>query len=153
MNSAINLVMSKDKTHSRGKRGAPTQRQLRVGEMLRHALSDILARGELRDPDLEGRSVTITEVQVAPDMRTAVAYCTSLGGRDDATVVDALNRCRSYLRGQLGRAITLKFTPSMTFRIDKTFDEVRSVESLLRSPRVARDLTTAKSEESNGEAT
>ncbi len=121
--------------------------------MLRHALSDILAKGELRDPDLEGRSVTITEVQVAPDMRNAVAYCTSLGGKDDAVVIAALNRCGPYLRGQLGRTITLKFTPTLAFRADKTFDEARSVDSLLRSPRVAQDLTSGKSEKSNGEAT
>ena len=144
--------MSKDKSPKRGRRGAPTQRQLRVGEMLRHALSDILARGDVRDPDLEDRSVTITEVQVAPDMRSATAFCTSLGGRDDAIVVEALNRCGSYLRGQLGKVITLKFTPSLVFRADTTFDEARSVDSLLRSPRVAQDLATDETEETDGEA-
>jgi ribosome-binding factor A len=121
--------------------------------MLRRALSDILAQGNIRHPDLKGRSVTITEVQVAPDMRTAVAYCTSLGGQDEAVVVDALNRCRVYVRGQLGRMITLKFTPSLKFRSDTTFDEVQSVDALLRSPKVAKDIAADESEKLNGEAT
>lgn len=130
-----------------------TQRQLRVGEMLRHALSEILIRGDIRDPDLEGRHVTITEVQVAADMRSAVAYCTSLGGQDDAAVLDALNRSQAYLRGQLGRMIKLKFTPALAFLADTTFAEAQSVDALLRSPRVARDLGTGKTDDAHGETT
>ena len=120
--------------------------------MLRHALSDILSKGELRDPDLLNKSVTITEVRVAPDMRSAVAYCTSLGGEDEEMVVAGLNRCKAHLRGRLGRAITLKFTPSLTFRADATFDEAQSVQALLRSPKVARDLDGDSADETDGEA-
>ncbi len=145
--------MSKKKFHKRGRCGALTQRQLRVGEMLRHALSEILIRGDIRDPDLEGQCVTITEVQVAPDMRSAVAYCTSLGGQNDAAILDSLNRSQAYVRGQLGRMIKLKFTPTLAFLADTTFSEAQSIDALLRSPRVAQDLGTSKTDDSHGETT
>src|SRR5271154_6378222 len=91
--------------------GGPSQRQLRVGEMLRHALSEILARSDIRDPDLEGVSVTITQVKPSPDMRYATVYCQPLGGTHAHEIVAALNRHKGFLRGEMGRRIAIKFTP------------------------------------------
>lgn len=123
---------------ARGKRpsarapaGAPTQRQLRVGEALRHALAEILGRGDLHDPDLAGRSVTVSEVRVGPDLRTATAYVLPLGGQDSAAIVAALNRTAPYLRGRLGRAVNLKYAPQLRFAADVSFDHVLRMERLL----------------------
>jgi ribosome-binding factor A len=130
-------------SHDRG----PSQRQLRVGEMLRHALSDILTRGEVRDPDLEGTPITVTQVKPSPDMRHAVVFCEPLGGKNAAKVIAALNRHKSFIRGALGRAITLKFTPELRFAEDTSFAEAEKIETLLKSERVRRDL---KSNGGNG---
>jgi len=132
--------------HSRSNTG-PSQRQLRVGEMLRHALSDVLRRGELRDPDLAGVSVTITQVKPSPDMRYATIFCEPLGGRNAKTVVAALNRHKGYLRGEMGRLIALKFTPELRFLEDESFAEAQKIETLLRSSRVTRDLSAPKADE------
>ena len=118
----------------------PSQRQLRVGEMLRHALSDILLRGDIRDPDLAGVSVTITQVIPSGDMRYATAYCEPLGGKNADKIIAALNRHKSYLRGQMGHMIELKFTPELRFVEDKSFAEAEKIETILKSERVQRDL-------------
>jgi len=107
--------------------------------MLRHALSDVLRRGELRDPDLAQVSVTITQVKPSPDMRYATIYCEPLGGKNAKTVVAALNRHKGYLRGEMGRLIALKFTPELRFLEDESFAEAQKIETLLKSSRVARD--------------
>jgi len=130
--------------HDRSANKGPSQRQLRVGEMLRHALSDVLRRGELRDPDLAGVSVTITQVKPSPDMRYATIFCEPLGGKNAKTVIAALNRHKGFLRGETGRLIALKFTPELRFLEDESFAEAQKIESLLRSSRVARDLSTPK---------
>lgn len=130
--------------HDRSANKGPSQRQLRVGEMLRHALSDVLRRGELRDPDLAQVSVTITQVKPSPDMRYATIYCEPLGGKNAKTVVAALNRHKGYLRGEMGRLIALKFTPELRFLEDESFAEAQKIETLLKSSRVARDLSTPK---------
>ena len=117
-----------------------SQRQLRVGEVLRHALSEILIRGEVRDPDLDGVSVTITQVKPSPDMRHATVFCEPLGGRNAGPVLAALNRHKSFIRGQMGKTITLKFTPDLRFVEDTSFAEAEKIETLLKSERVARDL-------------
>jgi ribosome-binding factor A len=109
--------------------------------MLRHALSDVLRRGELRDPDLAQVSVTITQVKPSPDMRYATIYCEPLGGKNAKTVVAALNRHKGYLRGEMGRLIALKFTPELRFLEDESFAEAQKIETLLKSSRVARDLS------------
>jgi len=108
--------------------------------MLRHAISQILSRGEVRDPDLEGVSVTVTQVKPSPDMRHAVVFCEPLGGKNAAKVVGALNRHRGYLRGLMGRMIALKFTPELRFEEDKSFAEAEKIETILKSPRVQRDI-------------
>jgi ribosome-binding factor A len=122
--------------HDRG----PSQRQLRVGEMLRHALSQILVRGEIRDPDLEGVSVTVTQVKPSGDMRHATVFVEPLGGRNAKLIVAALNRHKAFLRGEMGRTIELKFTPELRFVEDESFAEAQKIEDLLKSERVQRDL-------------
>jgi len=118
----------------------PSQRQLRVGELLRHALSEIIGRGDIRDPALEGTAVTVLEVSVSPDLRHAVAYVMPLGGIRKDEILQALKRSRRFVRGQLAREIKLKFMPDVDFRLDTTFDYSDSVQRLLHDPRVARDL-------------
>ncbi|HEX3810356.1 MAG TPA: 30S ribosome-binding factor RbfA [Rhizomicrobium sp.] len=124
----------------------PTQRQLRVGELLRHAISDILTRGDVRDPDLLGVSVTVTQVKPSPDMRHATVFVEPLGGQNAGKVVDALNRARSFIRGQMGHMIDLKFTPDLRFMEDTSFAEAQKIEDLLKSSRVQRDLAAEEDE-------
>jgi len=126
---------------SRSKGRSPSQRQLRVGEELRHVLADILARGELRDPALKGLSITVSEVRASPDMRNAIAFVMPLGGAGDSDeVVAALNRAAAFLSHEVGRRIAMKYTPVLQFALDSAFDEAQRIESLLRQPAVARDL-------------
>lgn len=126
----------------------PSQRQLRVGEVLRHALSDILRETYIRDADLEGVSVTITQVKPSGDMRHATVFCEPLGGRNADVVIAALNRHKGFLRGELGHMITIKFTPELRFVEDTSFAEAERIERILKSEKVARDL--AKKEEGDG---
>jgi len=116
------------------------QRQLRVGEEMRHALSDILRDNHLADPDLAGKIITVTEVRVSPDLRNATAFALPLGGTDTGKVVEALNRASGYFRGELGRSVKMQFTPTIRFRPDETFEEASRIEKLLHDPAVARDL-------------
>ena len=118
----------------------PSQRQLRVGEMLRHALSEIFRNTEIRDPELAGVSVTVTQVKPSPDMRHATVFVEPLGGQNAAGVLAALNRHRGYLRGELGRVIELKFTPELRFLEDTSFAEAERIATILHSDKVARDL-------------
>lgn len=133
------------RSHSRANLG-PSQRQLRVGEMLRHALSEILLRGDIRDPDLAGVSVTITQVKPSGDMRHATVFCEPLGGKDADKIITALNRHKSFLRGEMGHLIALKFTPELRFVEDKSFAEAEKIEHILKSPRVQQDLRHPKPE-------
>ncbi len=133
---------------SRGKGRTPSQRQLRVGEELRHVLAAILARGELRDPALKDQSITVSEVRVSPDMRHATAYVMPLGGAGDATeIVTALNRAAAFLSHEVGRRITMKYTPILQFTLDTVFDEAQRIDALLRQPGVARDLKRQRSDD------
>jgi ribosome-binding factor A len=125
---------------SRSSNVGPSQRQLRVGEMLRHSLSQILVRCEIRDPDLEGVSVTVTQVKPSPDMRHANVFVEPLGGRNAKQIVTALNRHKAFLRGEMGHMIELKFTPELRFLEDESFSEAQKIEDLLKSERVQRDL-------------
>jgi ribosome-binding factor A len=134
----------------RGPNVGPSQRQLRVGEMLRHALADVLRRGDIRDPELAGVSVTITQVKPSPDMRHATVFCEPLGGKNAKGVIAALNKHKAFLRGEMGRLITLKFTPDLRFVEDESFAEAEKIETLLKSSRVQRDLETPKDEDGDG---
>lgn len=129
----------------------PSQRQLRVGELLRHALVEILREEEVRDADLEGVSVTVTEVRPSPDMRHASVFVEPLGGRNAEMVVRALNRHRGFLRGELGHRIALKFTPELRFHEDTSFAEAAHIEDILRSEKVARDLGSGGDDEVEGQ--
>lgn len=119
----------------------PTQRQLRAGEVIRHALVDILQREELRDEALVNISVTISEVRVSPDLKNASCFAAPLGGGNQADVVAGLNRLSSYLRGLLGKKIDLKHTPTLKFLSDDTFMEAERIDRILTTPKVAQDLT------------
>lgn len=118
----------------------PSQRQLRVGEELRHALAWIIERGELRDPSLAGTAVTVTEVRVSPDLRQATVFVMPLGGDAQDAVLAALARARGYLRRQTARSVKLRYVPDLTFRIDHSFEEADRITRALRQPQVARDL-------------
>lgn len=126
---------------SRSKGKAPSQRQLRVGEELRHVLAELLGRGDLHDPALAGKSITVSEVRSSPDMRHATVFVMPLGGAGDVLeIVDALNHAAPYLSYEVGRRITMKFTPRLHFELDKVFSEAERIESMLRRPDIARDL-------------
>lgn len=120
--------------------GAPSQRQLRAGELVRHALVEIVAREDLRDPLLQGVSITIGEVRASPDLKHMTVFVSALGPGDSRAIAAGLTRCSSFLRGRLGRAIDLRFTPVLHFQPDASYDEARHIDELLASPEVARDL-------------
>lgn len=123
-----------------GDRGGPSQRQLRAAELVRHALVEIIAREDLRDPDLKGVSVTIGEVRASPDLKHMTAFVSALGPGDPRVIAAALTRSRGFLRGRLARMIDLRFTPELHFQPDVSYDEARHIDDLLASPEVARDL-------------
>lgn len=125
----------------------PSQRQLRVGEMLRHALADVLRENDIRDPELGGVSVTITQVKPSPDMRYATVYCEPLGGENAKAIVAALNRHKGFLRGEMGHRIAMKFTPDLRFVEDESFAEAQKIETILKSPEVQRDLAADDNDE------
>jgi ribosome-binding factor A len=120
--------------------GGQSQRQLRVGELIRHAVSEMLARGEVHDPVFESHWITVPQVQMTADLRLATIYVIPLGGRDAEPVLAALERNKRYLRGEIARRINLKFAPDIRFRFDERFDEAERIEKLLRTPAVRRDL-------------
>lgn len=125
---------------TKGRSGTPSQRQYRVGEELRHIIAHILDRAHFRDPDLDGVSVTVTEVRISPDLQAASAFVTPLGGRDIEKVVAALNRASGYFRREVAREIALRRVPAITFVADTSFDYSSKVENLLARPDVARDI-------------
>jgi ribosome-binding factor A len=126
--------------HAAGASHGPTQRQLRAGELIRHALVEILREEELQDPSLQGVSVTITEVRMSPDLRHAVCFVEPLGGANAAEVTAALNRVARFLRGRLGHTIDMRFTPGLKFVHDQSFDVAEKMNRLLSDPRVRRDV-------------
>jgi len=123
----------------------PSQRQLRAGELVRRALADIVGRGTIRDPDLVDVTITISEVRVSNDMRHATVFVAPLGGTtlqggDAEKLAQALTRAKAYIRGQLGKELTFKFLPELSFLPDLSFDQAEMIERLLHSPKVAQDL-------------
>jgi ribosome-binding factor A len=127
-------------SHHRGQASGPTQRQLRAGELIRHALVEVMREVEVHDEALTGVSVTVTEIRLSPDLRHAVCFVEPLGGGHAPEVVAALNRHARYLRGELGRHIDMKFTPDLKFVHDETFTEAERMNRLFASPAVRRDL-------------
>jgi ribosome-binding factor A len=128
--------------HRKSSASGGSQRQLRVGETVRHAVADILAQGSVHDPDLEGHIVTVPEVRMSPDLKLATVYVMPLGGRDTEVVIAALERNKKFLRGEVARRVNLKFSPDIRFRVDERFDEAERIEKLLRTPAVQRDIAT-----------
>lgn len=116
---------------------------LRVGELIRHALSDLLSRGWIADPDLEGRVVTVPDVRMSPDLKLATAYVMPLGGRDVKAVLEALDRNRKMLRTEIAHRISLKFAPDIRFKVDESFDYGAKIDAILDSPKVRQDLGKA----------
>ena len=119
-----------------------SQRQLRVGETVRHAVADILVNGSVHDQDLEGHIITVPEVRMSPDLKLATIYVMPLGGRDTEIVIAALERHKKFLRGEVARRVNLKFAPDIRFRVDGRFDEAERIEKLLRTPAVQKDLAS-----------
>ncbi|MEP7241679.1 MAG: 30S ribosome-binding factor RbfA [Devosia sp.] len=118
----------------------PTQRMLRVGELVRHALAQLFARAEIEDEALSGVTVTVPEVRMSPDLRLATAYVMPLGGERAPEIADALNRHQRFIRGRIAPELDLKFAPELRFHVDETFEEFGKIDALLRSDRVQRDL-------------
>jgi len=117
-----------------------SQRQLRVGELVRHAMAELLARGEVHDPVIETHLITVPEVRMTADLRLATIYIMPLAGRDADKVLAALEHNKKYLRGEIAQRINLKFAPDLRFRVDDRFAEADRIDKLLRSPAVKRDL-------------
>lgn len=126
--------------HHRKKSEGPGTRQLRVGELIRHALSEALNRDEVQDPAVSGRSITVTEVSVSPDLRNATVFVEPLGGFEVDEVLAGLNRSAGYLGGRVSRSVKLKYAPRLVFRRDETFDHAEHIDRILRSDAVRSDL-------------
>lgn len=118
----------------------PSQRQLRVGEEVRHALAALFERGDFRDPDLASARITVTEVRASPDLRHMTVFVTRFGGGDASALLAALKRATPFLRARVSEAVRLKFAPDLVFRADTAIDRAARIEALLHSPAVARDL-------------
>ena len=125
----------------------PTQRQLRVGEIIRHALADILSRGEIADPDLDGVLLTVPEVRMSPDLKMATALVMPLGGRNIKKVMAGLERSRRWVRGRIAKRVNLKFAPDIRFVLDTRYDDDDRVTTVLRAPVVIQDLAKDKGED------
>lgn len=133
--------MSVRKHKSKSGKGAPSQRQLRVGEELRHALSEVFMRGETGDPEIDAARLTVAEVRVSPDLKNATVFMLPLGGEGKEEIIALVQEYDSMLRKLLSAKIRLKYTPRLTFRLDSTFDEASKIDKLLRHPKVQHDLT------------
>ncbi|WP_374574981.1 30S ribosome-binding factor RbfA [Phenylobacterium sp.] len=132
--------MTRHSHQGRGGPQGPTQRQLRAGELVRHALVEILREEEIADPAMTGVSITVSEVRMSPDLKHAVCFVEPLGGGHAPEVVEALNRASRFLRGRLGRMIDMKYTPDLKFLHDESFDEASRMNRLFDDPRVRRDV-------------
>ena len=136
MSLGICTMVRRQHRESRG----TSQRQLRVSELIRHALAEMLTRGDVHDPVIEGHLITVPEVRMTADLRLATIYVMPLGGRDTDIVIAALERNKKFLRGEIAHRVNLKFAPDIRFRVDERFDEAERIEKLLRTPAVQRDL-------------
>lgn len=135
----------------RGGSGAkgPSQRMLRVGELIRHKVSEMLVRGDIHDDVIASHSITIPEVRLSPDLKLATVYVMPLGGKDIKPVIEALNRNKKYIRAEVAHTLDLRYAPDLRFRQDETFEEATRIDRLLDSPKVKQD--TMKKTEGSGE--
>ncbi len=127
-------------SHKTAHHAAPSQRQLRVAELIRHKLAEMLSRGDIHDDVLASHVVTVPEVRLSPDLMLATAYIIPLGGSDMEQVLEALNRRKKFIRGEIAHALNLKFAPEIRFRSDETFDEASRIDELLSNPKVRQDV-------------
>lgn len=118
----------------------PSQRQLRVAELIRHKLAELLARGEIHDDVIASHVITIPEVRLSPDLKLATVYVVTLGGADTEPVLKALDQNKRFIRGEIAHAVNLKFAPDLRFRRDETFEEASRIDALLASPKVRQDV-------------
>jgi ribosome-binding factor A len=132
--------------HNRDQASSGSQRQLRVGELIRHELADMLSRGDIHDPVIETHVITVPEVRMTADLRLATVYLMPLGGRDLEQVIGAFDRNKRFVRGEIARRVNLKFAPEIRFLADERFEEAERIEKLLRTPAVQRDLGDGKDE-------
>ena len=132
--------MTRKKSHRDNITPGGSQRQLRVGELVRHAMADMLTRGDVHDPVIEGHLITVPEVRMTADLRLATIYVMPMGGRDAEQVVAAFEHHKKFLRAEIAHRINLKFAPDIRFRVDERFAEAERIVKLLRSPAVKRDL-------------
>lgn len=132
--------------HSSQRKHPPGQRQLRVGEEIRHALSEVFMRGEMHEPALEGASITVSQVKISPDLKNATAFVMPLGGQNSEAIMEVLYELAPNIRGLVGHKIHLKFTPRLTFRLDNSFEEAGRIQKLLKDPKVVKDLETGDDE-------
>ena len=128
------------KHHRESGPGTGSQRQLRVGELVRHAIAEMLTRGAVHDPVIAGHLITIPEVRMSPDLKLATVYVMPLGGQDTKGVLEALDKHRKFLRGEVARKVNLKMAPELRFRADDSFDNAAQIDALFRSEKVRRDL-------------
>ena len=139
--------MARETHRDRDHKAGPSQRALRVGELIRHEIADMLTRGDVHDPVLEGHLITVPEVRMSADLRLATVYVMPLGGRDVKDVLEALERNNRFLRGEIAHRVNLKFAPDIRFHADERFEEAERIEKLLRTPAVQRDLAPGEGEE------
>lgn len=128
----------------------PSQRQQRVAELIRHAIAEVLQRGDIQDPVLSRHVITVPEVRMSPDLKLATAYIMPLGGLDEAPVLAALARNKKALRQEVARRVNLKYAPDLRFLRDETFDEADRIDALLRTDKVRRDLESPDAEKDDG---
>ena len=134
--------------HNHG--SGPSQRQLRVGELIRRTLSDVLLRADVHDPDLNRHSITVSEVKASPDLKVAIAYVLPLGGHDAEDALKALRRNAPELRHHIAKAMTLKYAPQLRFVLDETFDRMDDTRRLFADERVRRDIEAQGDEDEDG---
>ncbi|HET9445127.1 MAG TPA: 30S ribosome-binding factor RbfA [Steroidobacteraceae bacterium] len=133
-------VMARQKHHQRDSAPSGSQRQLRVGELIRHAIAELLTRGDIHDDVIASHLVTVPEVKMTADLRLATVYLMPLGGRDGPAVLAAFEKNKKFLRQEVAHTVNMKFAPDLRFRLDERFDEAERIDKLLRSPSVKRDL-------------
>jgi ribosome-binding factor A len=131
--------MTRKKSSANSAKG-PSQRMLRIGELIRHKIAEMLIRGDIHDDVIAGHSITIPEVRISPDMKIATVYVMPLGGKDVKPVIDALTRHKKYIRTQVAQTLNLRYAPDLRFREDETFEEATRIDRLLDSPKVRQDV-------------
>jgi ribosome-binding factor A len=138
------------RSHQKG--GEPSQRMLRVAELIRHAMATMLSRGEINDPDLAGLVVTVPSVRMSPDLKLATVYVMPLGGKAQDAIVAILDRHKKFLRGEVAQRVNLKYAPDIRFKVDESFANAAKIDALLQTAKVAQDLSEPEQEPADQEA-